>query len=110
VNVLAKVGVTVFLCGAVAACGASNTKKVAATSHCYHFAHRKRCVDLPQFTAAEFRFVACVRAHGFPAFPAPAMVERDGHRVPYLHVPSSLVGRPGIGTATAACKGILLPT
>jgi hypothetical protein len=61
------------------------------------------------FTAAAFKYASCMRAHGVPSFPDPAMTDHDGQQVAYLATPSALIASPAFKRANKICQRILTP-
>jgi hypothetical protein len=62
------------------------------------------------FTAAAFKYAACMRAHGLASFPDPVTTDHDGQQVGYLNTPSALAASPAFKSADRSCQRILAPT
>ena len=59
------------------------------------------------FTAATYAFAACMRDHGLPTFPDPAMSDHNGQQVAYLAPTDAIVASPAYKQANRACRAIL---
>jgi hypothetical protein len=62
------------------------------------------------FTVAAFKFARCMRDHGLPLFPDPAMTDHNGQPIAYLPTPNSVAASPGFKRANTVCQKILTPT
>lgn len=79
---------------ALAACGAGSSVSPSVSS-------------AQAFTAATYRFSACMRDHGLATFPDPSMTDHDGQQVAYLAPTDAMVASPAYKTANRACHAIL---
>ena len=79
---------------ALAACGAGSSAAPGAPS-------------AQAFTAAAYRFSACMRDHGLPTFPDPSLTDHDGQQVAYLAPTDAMVASPAYKTANRACQATL---
>ena len=61
------------------------------------------------FTAAAFSYSNCMRDHGLPSYPDPAMTDHDGQQVAFLAVTIPADPSPAFKRAENACRGILPP-
>lgn len=96
-SVLRPVTSTVAAAGivlALAACGAGSSVSPGVSS-------------AQAFTAATYRFSACIRDHGLPTFAYPSMTDHDGQRVAYLAPTDALVASTAYKKADRACRAIL---
>ncbi len=59
------------------------------------------------FTAATYRFSACMRDHGLPTFPDPSLTDHDGQQVAYLAPTDAMVASPAYKKANRMCQAIL---
>jgi hypothetical protein len=65
---------------ALAACGSSGSLPGASSAKA--------------FTAATYRFSACMRDHGLPTFPDPSMTDHNGQQIAYLAPSDAMVASP----------------
>jgi hypothetical protein len=59
------------------------------------------------FTAAAFKYAACMRAHGLASFPDPTMTDHNGQQVAYLTASIPVHPSPAFASAQTACREIL---
>jgi hypothetical protein len=59
------------------------------------------------FTAAAFKYSSCMRNHGLPSFPDPAMTDHNGQQVAYLTATIPIDPSPAFKSAAKACRRIL---
>jgi hypothetical protein len=61
------------------------------------------------FSAAEYKYASCMRAHGLPSFPRPTITDHEGQRVAFMNPSSAIVSSPAYGSANKTCASILPP-
>jgi hypothetical protein len=62
-----------------------------------------------RFSAAEYNYVSCMRAHGLPNFPRPAITDHEGQQVAFMDPSSAIVSSPAYGSASKTCASLLPP-
>lgn len=78
----------------LAACGSSKPPTTSSAS-------------LKSPITAAYKFSACMRAHGVPAFPDPQVISKPGEQAIGIHVTPALTGSPQFKSAQTACQGIM---
>jgi hypothetical protein len=61
------------------------------------------------FSAAEYTYASCMRAHGLPSFPRPTVTDHGGQQVAFMDPSSTVVSSPAYGSASKTCASILPP-
>jgi len=62
-----------------------------------------------RFSAAEYNYVSCMRAHGLPNFPRPAITDHEGQQVAFMDPSDAIVSSPAYASAGKTCAPILPP-
>jgi hypothetical protein len=78
----------------VAGCGSSKPPTTTSSS-------------LKSPITAAYKFSACMRAHGVPAFPDPRVISRPGEQAIGIRVTPTLTASPQFKSAQSACQGIM---
>jgi hypothetical protein len=61
------------------------------------------------FSAAEYTYASCMRAHGLPRFPRPTITDHEGQQVAFMDPSSAIVSSPAYGSASKTCASLLPP-
>jgi hypothetical protein len=61
------------------------------------------------FSAAEYKYASCMRAHGLPNFPRPTITDHEGQQVAFMDPGNAIVSSPSYGSASKTCAPILPP-
>jgi hypothetical protein len=61
------------------------------------------------FSAAEYTYASCMRAHGLPGFPQPTITDHEGQQVTFMDPSSAIVSSPAYASASKTCAPILPP-
>jgi hypothetical protein len=69
----------------------------------------KRASASRTFSAAEYTYAGCMRAHGLPDFPRPTMTDHEGQQVAFMDPSNAIVSAPSYASASKTCAPILPP-
>jgi len=61
------------------------------------------------FSAAEYKYTSCMRAHGLPNFPRPTITDHEGQQVAFMDPSNAVISSPASGRASNTCASILPP-
>jgi hypothetical protein len=96
-HALQAIGIVVALTGAAvvtAGCSASHPSA-------------KRASASRTFSAAEYEYAGCMRAHGLANFPRPTITDHEGQRVASMDPSDAIVASPSYASASKTCAPIL---
>src|SRR5271154_3685445 len=61
------------------------------------------------FSAAEYKYASCMRAHGLPAFPRPETTDHEGQQIAFMDPSDAIVSSPSYASASKTCAPTLPP-
>ena len=61
------------------------------------------------FSAAEYKYAGCMRAHGLANFPWPTITDHEGQQVAFMDPSDAIVSSPSYAGAGRTCAPILPP-
>jgi hypothetical protein len=61
------------------------------------------------FSAAEYKYASCMRAHGLPSFPRPTITDHEGQQVTFMDPSNAIVSSTSYASASKTCAPTLPP-